>query len=132
MATKRFDGKRVSGAWLIVLREARRRGVVFRLSSGRRTMREQWVLYNAMRRGSGVLAAFPSPIAPHIRVGRCDHALDVNALDGGEARLQSWLRKNGVSAKNTVAGEPWHLEAPRGQLIALARKIRRRNRRRSR
>jgi lysozyme len=71
------------------------------------------------------LTAFPSPTAPHIRVGRVDHALDVNALDGGENRLQAWLSKHGVLSTNPVAGEPWHLEASAGDLRRLADRIKR-------
>ena len=132
MPDRRFDGKRVSGAWDVVLTEARRQGVRFTLTSGRRTLAEQAALYSAYRNGSGVLAAFPSPVAPHIRVGRADHAIDVNALDGGEQRLERWLRKQGTRPTNPVRGEAWHLELPRRELIRLARRIKRRNRRRRR
>jgi hypothetical protein len=85
-------------------------------------MAEQWVLYRAYQRG-GTLAAFPSPNAPHIRVGRQAHAIDVNSLDGGENRLQAWLRHQGVRAENTVAGESWHLEVPEADLKRLAARL---------
>lgn len=122
-----FQGKRVSRAWLIVLREARKH-VAFTLNSGRRTMAEQSALYrqnmlNGRPRSGRPLTARPSPIAPHIRVGRPDHAIDVDSLDGGETRLQKWLRKQGARAENTVAGESWHLEVPLRDLLRLARKI---------
>lgn len=125
MAT--FQGKRVSRVWLIVLQEAAKH-VRFTLNRGRATIAEQRVLYNrnmlnGRPRPGRPLTARPSPVAPHIRVGRPDHAIDVNALDGGEARLQGWLRKQGARADNTVPGEAWHLEVPLGDLLRLARKI---------
>lgn len=124
MARYTIDGKRVSPAWHTVLSEARERGIDFRLNSGRRTMAEQWALWRAYRNGSGVLAAFPSPFAPHIRVGRAGHAIDVDQFAGdGEQALQNWLRKHGVDAVNNVPGEGWHIDPRRG-LRRLARRIR--------
>jgi hypothetical protein len=126
-----FQGKRVSRTWKRVLSSAERHGIDFRLNSGRRTMREQWALWRAWRNGTGNLAAFPSPIAPHIRVGLPNHAIDVDQFVGdGEAGLQRWLSRHGVPAVNNVPGEGWHLDAPLGPLLRLARKIRRRQRRR--
>lgn len=128
MADNRFDGKKVSTSWDVVLTHARRMGVHFRLDSGRRTMAEQWRLYRAYRNGSGVIAAFPSPNAPHIRLGRQAHAIDVNSLDGGETRLQHWLAGQGLHPRNTVPGESWHLEVGEGELRRYAKKIRARQR----
>jgi hypothetical protein len=127
-----FQGKRVSRTWRRVLRQAERDGVRFRLNSGRRTLAEQWRLYRAWRNGTGNLAAYPSPTAPHIRVGRPDHALDVDSLWGGENALQRYLQRHGVTATNTVAGEAWHLEAGLTGLVRFAHRIRRRQRRRRR
>ncbi len=133
--TYRFDGKRVSKAWYRVLSRARQDGVDFHLNSGRRTLREQWKLYRHYKTYGYPLAAFPSPLAPHIRTGRSDHALDVETNYGGEQRLQNYLIEKGVRAVNTVRGEPWHLEADRRQLVARYRKLQRgidrRKRRRS-
>jgi lysozyme len=129
-----FDGKRVSRRWFRVLTEARRDGVQFLLTSGRRTMAEQTALFRQnmqlvggrwVRRPGRPLTAFPNPTAPHIRVGRQDHAVDINALDGGEQRLQNWLTRNGVLSSNPVAGEAWHLEADGSDLRRLARRLRR-------
>lgn len=134
----RFDGKRVSRAWRRVLTEARRQGVQFQLNSGRRTLAEQRRLYNQNMQGPGrpkpgrPMTAYPDPNAPHIRVGRPDHALDVNAVDGGETRLQRWLEKHGARPTNPVPGEAWHMELPAGDLLRLARKFRRAARRRRR
>ena len=134
MLDRRFDGKRVSGAWDIVLTEARGDGVRFLLTSRRRTIPEQLALFRQNMVRPGVprpgrpLTAVPLPTAPHIRVGNAAHALDVNALDGGEARLQRWLERQGVHPTNPVPGEAWHLELPRHELIGLARRIKRRRR----
>lgn len=127
-----IDGKRVSSAWHTVLSAARRDGVTFRLNSGRRTMAEQWALWRAYRNGTGNLAAFPNPMAPHIRWGLPNHCLDVDQfVGGGEQALQNWLQKHGVNAINNVPGEGWHLD-PRSGLRRLARRIRRRRRARRR
>lgn len=132
-----FQGKRVSKTWREILVRASR-DIKFTLNSGRRTMREQWALFRQNMYGIGrpkpgrPYTAFPSPIAPHVRVGRRDHALDVEPSDGGEQRLQNWLTKHGVQAVNNVTGESWHMEAPAWQLRRLARKIRRKRKRRQR
>src|SRR4051812_11227200 len=101
-------------------------GVHFELDSGRRTMAEQLVLWRNYRKYGKPVAAKPVPWAPHIRVGRQAHAIDVNSLDGGENRLQHFLRKEGLNAVNDVAGESWHLTVPEGQLRAYAQMVRRR------
>jgi hypothetical protein len=124
-----FDGKRVSGPWRRVLTQARGAGVRFTLNSGRRTMAEQWALYRNPPRfpdGTPVPVAFPNPLAPHIRAGFPAHALDINAVDGGETRLEEWLERHGVAVSNPVASEPWHLTVPDAQLVALSNKIKRR------
>lgn len=123
---KTFDGHRVSNPWWRVLTAARADGVRFVLNSGRRTLAEQWRLYrNPPRDSNGrpVPVAFPSPNAPHIMVGRYAHAIDVNALDGGETRLQAWLEKHGVDVSNPVIGEAWHMVVPERQLVALAKRL---------
>jgi len=113
-----FQGKRVSGKWAVVLRWAEKQGVRFSLTSGQRTMADQWRLYRVFQSG-GNLAAFPSPLAPHIRKGFSNHALDVNSLDGGETRLERWVESKGVDWKNTVPGESWHGEISRAGLNKL-------------
>jgi hypothetical protein len=126
MPDNRFDSKRVSTSWDIVLTHARRMGVHFELDSGRRTMAEQWILWRNYRKYGKPVAAFPLPNAPHIRVGRQAHSIDVNSLDGGENRLQHFLRKEGLHPVNDVAGESWHLTVPEHQLRAYAQIVRRR------
>jgi GH24 family phage-related lysozyme (muramidase) len=123
-----FDGRRVSGPWKRVLSEARAHGVRFLVTSGRRTLAEQWALYrNPPRDGNGrpVPVAFPSPTAPHIHAGRPAHALDVNALDGGETRLEQWLERHGLDVSNPVAGEAWHMVVTDAGLRELSDRIER-------
>jgi hypothetical protein len=114
---------RVSTEWFAVLQAARRDGVGFSVTDGHRTLAEQRDRYAVYQRFGRPLAARPSPTAPHIRTGRPDHAIDVNALDGGAGRLAAWLRRNGAGATFPVPGEPWHVEVPRDDLERLARKV---------
>ena len=116
-----------------MLTAARKDGVQFTVTSGHRTLREQAALFRRnmqrvgtrwARRPGRPLTAFPSPTAPHIRVGRSAHALDVDALDGGEARLQRWLQRQGARPTNPVPGEAWHLEVPPADLKKLWRRFR--------
>ncbi len=128
MAKYRVDGVRVSKPWHTVLTEYRRRGGKFHVNSGRRTLSEQWKLYRAYRNGTGNLAAYPNPAAPHINYGRANHAIDVDnyaVKPGAPARLVKWLRKHGVDATRPVPGEPWHIQVPNDQLKALARRLER-------
>src|SRR5881628_2845240 len=110
MPDNRYQGVRVSSDWDLVLTQAQRQGVRFKLNEGRRTYREQLALV----REKGVWspsnphgAARPTPWAPHIRTGRQDHALDVNQPDGG---LFKWLASKGLKPARTVPPEPWHYE----------------------
>jgi hypothetical protein len=123
----RFDSKKVSSSWDIVLTHARRMGVHFRLDSGRRTMADQWRLV----REKGVWspsnphgAARPTPWAPHIRVGLQAHSIDVNSLDGGENRLQRFLEREGLHPVNDVPGESWHMTVGERELRAYAKRVR--------
>ena len=127
------NGVRVSTQWLVVLRAADRAGVRFTVNSGHRTMREQARLFRQNMRWNGSrwvpkpgrpLTAFPSPTAPHIRIGNPAHALDASTLDGGERRLEAWLDRPGATAENTVPGEAWHLELSRAELHLLWRRYR--------
>ena len=76
---RRWDADdRVSAQWYTVLSAAKADGVSFLVTDGHRTMAEQQERWNTFQHG-GARAAFPSPTAPHIRTGRPDHAIDVNA-----------------------------------------------------
>ena len=120
---RRWDADdRVSAQWYAVLSAAKADGISFLVTDGHRTMAEQRERWNTFQHG-GALAAFPSPTAPHIRVGRPDHAIDVNARDGGASRLAAWLRSHGAAASFPVHGEPWHIEVPRDDLERLAKKV---------
>jgi hypothetical protein len=132
VADNRFDGEKVSTSWDVVLTHARRMGVRFTLDSGRRTMAEQLALVRqkglwSPRNPHG--AAKPVPWAPHVRVGRQAHAIDVNDNDGGRGRLQHWLAQHGLPTRQTVPGEPWHLEASESDLKRYAAAVRRAQRR---
>jgi len=125
MPDNRFQGVNVSTSWDTVLTHAQRMGVQFKLNSGRRTMREQLYLYrNRGKPGFANVVAFPSPNAPHIRVGRQAHALDVDTHRAGETHLQQFLAKEGLHPRNTVRGEPWHLEVGERELRAYAKRVR--------
>jgi len=118
---RRWDADdRVSEEWHIVLTAARRDGVAFTVTDGHRTLAEQRDRFAVFQRDGAPRAARPSPTAPHIRTGRPDHALDVNALDGGAGRLAAWLRRKGAGATFPVPGESWHLEVPCADLVRLA------------
>jgi hypothetical protein len=118
----RFGGHTVSQEWATVLTAARG-AVAFMLDSGHRTMAEQKALYDHYLRFGSPLAAKPAPNAPHIRAGRLDHAIDVNALDGGAGRLAGWLRRKGAKATFPVHREPWHIEVPLDDLRKLAAQL---------
>jgi hypothetical protein len=126
----RFEGKRVSKKWYVVLRHLRKSGVEFTLNSGKRTMREQWALFRKNMRWDGrrwvpkpgrPLTAYPSPTAPHVRLGRADHALDMD-----NANKVAWhlKHKHGVNPTFPVAGENWHMELPSRELTKLWRELR--------
>jgi hypothetical protein len=131
----RFQGKRVSGKWFVVLTAAWKDGVRFRLNSGQRTLAEQTKLFNQnmhlvagrwVPRPGRPLTAFPSPNAPHIRVGRSNHALDVDSFaeGGGEEKLETWLEREGVNWMNNVPGETWHGELSAADLTKLYKRFR--------
>lgn len=111
-----IDGERVSVQWFVLLTVLRRDDHInYHVSEGRRTMARQWYFfrcYQCQCCNNGNLAAFPSPVAPHIRVGRFDHAID---FDNAEAVRQR-AAQHGVTLTRTVPGEEWHLEANAGEL----------------
>ena len=120
---RRWDADdRVSAQWFTVLDAARKAGVSFLVTDGHRTLdeqREAWERYLA----GGPEAAFPSHRAPHVRTGRVDHAIDVNAKDGGAGRLAAWLRRRSAHATFPVPRENWHIEVPHDDLVRLAGKL---------
>lgn len=113
---KVIDGERVSAQWYTVLTDMRK-DVTFVVNEGKRTMARQQYFWNCYRTGScngGNAAARPSPIAPHIRVGRIDHAIDFS----NDADVFNWLARKGLRPARTVAGESWHIEVPKAELVA--------------
>jgi hypothetical protein len=121
---KRWDADdSVSAQWHAVLSAARGDGVSFTVTDGHRTLAEQADRFAVFQRDGHPVAARPSDTAPHIRTGRPDHAIDVNALDGGAARLAAWLRRNGADATFPVPGEAWHIEVPLDDLERLAKRV---------
>jgi hypothetical protein len=121
---RRWDADdRVSAQWYAVLSAAKADGVSFLVTDGHRTMAEQQDRWDTYQRFGHPVAARPGPSAPHIRLGRPDHAIDVNALDGGAQRLAAWLRTHGAAASFPVHNEAWHIEVPRDDLERLAKKV---------
>lgn len=119
------DRERVSKEWRRALLDAWDAGVRFNVNEGHRTMARQWELYRQLGPYNGSSgAAYPSTTAPHIRVGRIDHAIDCD----GAATLVSWLRKHGIYARTPVGGEPWHIEASSDDLARYFNKKARKNR----
>lgn len=82
------------------------RKVTIWIRSGRRTMAEQWQLYNQL--GPGI-AAYPSLTAPHVRGVAADCGIDgvnIGAYKGGAAK--PFMLNRGVCLR--VAHENWHVE----------------------
>ena len=71
----------------------------------------------------GATAAFPSPTAPHIRVGRPITRSTSTRSTAARGRLATWLRSHGARASFPVPGEAWHIEVPRDDLERLAKKV---------
>jgi hypothetical protein len=124
--TYRLDGHPLSQPMYDVLLHARRMGDWNgKVTDGRRSLAMQRArvakhgLYNAKTNPHG--AAAPSLRAPHINMGRANHAVDVTEAP----QLVAALRKMGVkSAKQTVPTEDWHVQTGRSDLLQVARRIR--------
>lgn len=135
-----FKGKRVSVAQYYIFMECERRlanrgGVP--LNSGHRSMSEQAALvrrkglYNATTNPHG--AAWPNRNAPHIWVGRANHAVDIDQFAGaGIDAVLTTIRTMCAQAnipfgwRKTVSTEPWHVqELNEANVIALGRAYKR-------
>lgn len=108
LASRYFNGKRVSRSHYCLLREAERRGIVKYINQGRRTIAEQRAFWNHYKTYGYPLAAYPSYAAPHIKFNRENHALDIN--DGVVDRVASFYRSLGVPVAFNVPSEPWHMD----------------------
>ncbi len=116
---KNIDGERVSVQWYSVLTDMRK-DVSFNVNEGHRTMARQQYFWNCYRTAScngGSVAARPSPVAPHIRTGRLDHAIDFS----NDGAVFNWLARKGLRPARTVSGESWHIEVPKDELVAYHR-----------
>lgn len=116
-------GKRVSRSHAVMLAAYERKtGRAIYINQGARTIAEQTAFWNHYQKYGWPLAAYPSPGAPHIKYGRENHALDVNAdvVQG----LAAFYRANGVPVAFNVPGEPWHMDAlSESALIAAAKRL---------
>jgi hypothetical protein len=108
-----IDNELVHKYWACPLLDIRKEGVYFNVNEGRRTLARQqyfWGCYQCQCCNNGNLAARPTPWAPHIRVGRADHALDLD----NAARVASEMEERGIDVHFNVPGESWHMEAVNG------------------
>jgi hypothetical protein len=120
-----IDGELVSPAWAVVLKDMRKAGVDFGINEGHRTLARQkffWDCFVCQCCNNGNLAARPTPWAPHIRVGRADHAVDFSNPEA----VMSWLHRAGLkptrpAGAGTDRWEPWHIEVDRAALMAYAK-----------
>jgi peptidoglycan hydrolase-like protein with peptidoglycan-binding domain len=123
MASRYYHGKRVGGDHYTVLAAYERKyGVPAQVNQGRRTLAEQWTFWNHYRTYGWPLAAYPSPAAPHIKYGRNNHALDINAGSGrGQAQhVAAYYRSLGIPVTFNVRGEPWHMDTLDSRKLAIA------------
>ena len=120
----KINGKKVSKPWHnVITHYERTTGNKLPLNSGRRTISEQWKLYKLYKSGKGNLAAYPTLSAPHINYNRANHAIDVDTSGDAALNFVHWLVFKGVQATRPVPGEPWHIQVPRADLLALSKKI---------
>jgi len=114
-----IDGELVHKYWACPILDARRDGDwTGTISEGRRTWARQTYFYNCMVTCSCNncnLAARPSPIAPHIRLGRADHANDVTEPE----EFMRAMSERGIptyrpAGAGTSRWESWHVETTNG------------------
>lgn len=117
MTYRLIDGRRVNANWFVFATCARHDGATFHINQGKRTIAEQWRFYRIYLRDGWPLAAFPSPMAPHVLDTRSHpHAIDADNLQA----LIDYGARHGVTITRTVVGEVWHGEANGAQLAAFA------------
>lgn len=111
----KFDGRPVAGWIAPILRAARQDGVQFTLSSGWRSDEEQVRIWNSGVRPAAKPKALGGGGSNHSEENFPGGAVDVNAKDGGAARLAAWLAKHPKYNKLLVyAGskDPVHFSHP--------------------
>ena len=93
-------------------------GCVLLVSDGLRTMQQQQALWEAYQNGTGNLAAYPDPSAPHIRGVALDLRDSWNSpgVATGWNERADWLRSNcgrwgfAATGYGFSSVEPWHYE----------------------
>lgn len=93
-------------------------GCALLVSDGRRTIEQQRKAWNAYQNGTGPLAAYPDPSAPHVRGVALDlrDSWDSPGVATGWNERADWLRANCGRFGFVAAGygfsrpEPWHYE----------------------
>lgn len=121
MAYTTHHGKRVSPAHSVMLKAYEKEHGLLFINQGARTIAEQAAFYANYLRG-GNLAAKPFPGAPHIKFGRQNHALDINA--NVVQSVAAFYRKHGVQVAFNVPSEAWHMDTlVEAELLAAAAKL---------
>lgn len=124
MAYTTHRGKRVSKAHAAMLRAYERKvGRQVNINQGARTIAEQAKFYAHYLRYGSPLAAKPFPGAPHIKYGRSNHAMDINAPEPAHS-VADFYRANGVPVAFNVPNEAWHMDTlDNKKLLAAARRL---------
>ncbi len=125
-----YKGELVSRPWAVVLRDLDKR-LDFTINEGRRTLARQQFFWDCGPNGCCCcnncnLAARPSPFAPHIRVGRPDHAIDFGPDRSTQDAIVRELDKMGLGPTRPAGTgsqwEPWHIEVRLLLLLAYYRR----------
>jgi hypothetical protein len=127
-----YKGELVSRPWAVVLRDMAADGVNFDINEARRSLERQQFFWDCGPNGCCCcnncnLAARPSIFAPHIRVGRPDHATDFDTLSHNINDVLNWLARKGLkpsrpAGAGTDRWEAWHVEISMIALIRYYRK----------
>lgn len=123
MASHYYHGKRVGGDHYVILRAYEAKyGVPAQVNQGRRTIAEQTAFWLHYLRYGSPLAARPWGGAPHIKWGKNNHALDINAGDrAGQSRhVAAFYRSLGIPVAFNVPSEAWHMDTLNSAALALA------------
>lgn len=110
----RFDGRPVA-AWIApILREARRDGVKFTLSSGYRTDAEQKRIYDSGVHPAAKPKAYGGGGSNHEGDAFPAGAVDLNSRDGSAQRFAEWLQRSKYRNLLVFAGakDPVHFSHP--------------------
>lgn len=117
-------GKRVSPAHATMLAAYEREtGSAIYINQGARTIPEQAAFYFNYRFRGGPLAAKPWGGAPHIKWGKQNHAMDINAPQPAHG-VADFYRRHSVPVAFNVSGEAWHMDTlDEAALIRAAAKL---------